>query len=506
MIVKGIRLRSSSWIGRTVRHLQNGDDNDAVCFVNGTPEDIRDMHRDANAAGSKYSIRHWIIAPHEHTTREQMGEVLNLLSKEFAFDPGRAVVVEHQKKRATADAFDVHWHVMVGEVDPATGRVLTTSYDRIKHELIARTAEFYFGHAFIPGKHTETVVKGLRKRNLHDIADGLEWSIEPTAPVRAEAFTHSQHQEAMRKGIDLPAMRRVVGLAVSQASTAEDLHGRLATAGLKVVAGQKPGTWIVVDEVDGALVGALHRLAGLRKSETNMIMDRTVQPRARDKEDVAKVASHKGSLTQNGQPVADERNIEASVIVQGVASQLAELEQRASTELNQTIPDFKPTTEMRQAKGATRAAKDDLSREVMRRSDLQREIANIPPLRWWSKLIGSAARRRAKKKELEIALETLEQEIRRKELAVSVCCRKEFLEEKAAREGHVATATAIAHKQHCARSTLAVLEEARLIMKARPDMALKGLSFVLSTANARVRRSERVEGKMLDLATIEKSL
>ncbi|MDW5315084.1 hypothetical protein [Rhizobium sp. PL01] len=506
MIVKGIRLRSSSGVGRTVRHLQNGDDNDAVHFVNGTPEDIRDMHRDAISAGSKYAVRHWIIAPHRLTTREQMGAVLGHLAKEFAFDPGRAVVVEHQKRRVTADATDIHWHVLVGEVDPATGRILATSYDRIKHELIARIAEFSFGHTFVPGKHTDTVVKGLRKRNLHHIANRLEQFLDTSAPVPAEPFTHSQHQETKRKGHDLPALRRVVSLAVSEASTPDDMHRRLAKVGLKVVAGQKPETWIVVEKDAGALIGALHRLAGLRKSEINLFMDRTVQPERQDKRGATQVASRRQGLpAQDREPGTHEQDFEPAAVVQGVAAKLAELEQYASRALNRTIPDFKPTTEMRQANGASRAARDDLSREVIRRSDLQRQIADIPPLRWWSKFTGSAARRRQKKKELENVLDALEREIRRKEMAVSVCRRKEVLEEKAAKESHVATVTDIVQKQKGARSMLAVLEEARLIMEERPDMVLRGLDFVLSTANARVQRSERVEDKMLDLASIEKS-
>ncbi|MBY5368623.1 hypothetical protein HFO91_18445 [Rhizobium leguminosarum] len=57
-------------------HLQNGGDNDAVLFVSGTALDIRDMHRDAVTVGSKYAVRHWIVAPHEVTSREQMAEAL----------------------------------------------------------------------------------------------------------------------------------------------------------------------------------------------------------------------------------------------------------------------------------------------------------------------------------------------------------------------------------------------------------------------------------------------
>jgi hypothetical protein len=218
MIIKGIRLRSSSSIGRTIRHLENGDESEAVDYVAGTAADIRDMHRDAVSIGSRYAVRHWIIAPHESTTRQQMTKVIGAIAKEFAFDPVRAVIVEHQKKRSTNDAVDVHWHVLVGEVDPATGRILATSYDRIRHELIARMAEFAFGHTFVPGKHTEAVVKGLRKRGLNCVADRVEEFIAPAQTVAAEAFTHARHQECKRLGLDLPALKQAIKASIVSAN------------------------------------------------------------------------------------------------------------------------------------------------------------------------------------------------------------------------------------------------------------------------------------------------
>lgn len=85
MIIKAIRFRTTSSVKRLINHLRNGDDNDVVEFLNGTATDVADMHQDALTKRSTYSIRHWIIAPHEATSRTQMREVLGMIAGEFGF-------------------------------------------------------------------------------------------------------------------------------------------------------------------------------------------------------------------------------------------------------------------------------------------------------------------------------------------------------------------------------------------------------------------------------------
>lgn len=506
MIVKGIRLRSSSNIGRTIRHLQNGDDNDAIAFICGTPADIQDMHRDAVAAGSKYSARHWIVAPHESTTRPQMAEIVENLGKEFAFDPARAVVVEHRKRRATTDAADVHWHVLVGEVDPATSRILATSYDWVRHELIARIAEFSFGHAFVPGKHSETVIKGLRRRNLHCVAERLEQFLESSAAPPPEAFTHARHQKVKRLGFDLPALKQVIKRAVNNARSREDIANDLAAAGLVVKAGDNPGTWIVVHVDDGALIGAMHRLAGLRKSAINILMERVALPELKEKKITdGAVSPHQNLPYQGRQPARAEPNLAVPTVGERIAERLAVMEQSALRELARAIPNFEPTAAMRLAKGASRHATDDLSRVIIRRSELQRQIANVPPIGWWSRFTGSAKRRQRELGELEASLEEVEAEVRRKEMAIAICHRKEVREEKAAQEIHAATAIEIAQQQQNARTVLAVLGHAKIVLEEKPDAVMRGLDFVLSMAKARLRRSDMVAEQLIDLSVGKKT-
>lgn len=500
MIIKSLRLHSSSSISRTVRHLENGDENDAVDFIAGTPADIRDMHRDAVSIRSRYAVRHWIIAPHESTTRQQAMKMVGAIAKEFSFDPVRAVVVEHRKKRSTNDALDVHWHVLVGEVDPATGRILATSYDRIKHELIARMAEFAFGHAFVPGKHTLSVVKGLRKRGLNCVADRVEELIAPTQPVPAEAFTHARHQECKRLGLDLPALKQAIKQSVDNARCQEDIVSALAAVGLEAKVGDKPGIWIVVDAENGVLLGALHRLAGMQKSAMSDLMLTNAPRNSQAKQDVSDaILPSQNMPSRDRQMAASGLDAVGSVTTRRINEDLADLENTALKELERAIPVFQPTAAMHMAREAARIAADDLSQAVMRRSDVHIQIARIPRARWWYRLTGAAARNRKKIAKLEVAIEEIDTEIRRKEMAVTIYRRKEIQEEKAAKESHAATVFDIAQRQKNARSLLAVLEHAKIILGKRPEASTKGLDFILAAANARLQRSNAIADQLHDL-------
>jgi hypothetical protein len=191
-------------------------------------------------------------------------------------------------------------------------------------------------------------------------------------------------------------------------------------------------------------------------------------------------------------------------MVDRINERLADLENTALKELERAIPDFQPTAAMHMARERGRIATDALSQAVMRRSELHIQIDKIPPVRWWSHLTGAAKRRRKKAGELELSLEEIDAEIRRKEIAVTISHRKEVREETAAKETHAATVTDIAQRQKNARILLAVLEQAKIILEKRPETSMKGLDFVLSAANARLRRSNAIADQLHDLDAVRK--
>ncbi len=497
VIIKGIRLKTAWGVKRTIRHVQNGAENESVAFLQGTPTDISDMHRDAAAHGALYAVRHWIVAPQDRTTRGQMNELLAILAEEFEFDPARAAIIEHRKKRATDDAFEIHWHILVGEVDPATGRILKSSFDRVKHELIARISEFKFGHPFVLGKHTKTVIKGLRSRKLDCIADGLEAIFDPEAPLPAEAFNQSQHQEKKRLGHDLPAVRQLVKRAANEAKTGLALKNRLMTAGLHVKAGNKPGTWIVVNAADAVLIGALHRLAGKRKSEIDALM---TEPLPDSPQQIVPSESSKKIDKNEAVPQSPEGEPAVSS-VQQVFSKLEQMERSAWQDLKQPIPPFEPSKQQRETVLALREAHADFDATHDRRFDLERQLASAPAVRWWCHLVGVAKRRSERLETIKAELQELQAELRLKELAISAARLKEVRAEKAAKDAYAAIVVSIAERHKAARHHLAVIEQARAILEVRPDIGSKGFDTVLAFAKARLQRQNDAARQLIELGS-----
>ncbi|WP_296097358.1 hypothetical protein [uncultured Agrobacterium sp.] len=496
MIIKGLRIRSKSGINRLIRHLRNGDDNETIAFLRGTASDIQDMHSDALFKGAAYSVRHWIVAPHAMMDRPQMRRVLDMIAKEFEFDADRAVVVEHRKRRSTQDATELHWHVLVGEVDPVTGCVLKSSFDRVVHELVARASEYAFGHPFVAGKHTHTVIKGLRKRGMTCAADGLERTLLLMPPIPAEAFTHAQHQEKKRLGLDLPALRQIVRDATSDGTSRAGLVEALSAAGLEVKAGDKPGTWIVVNTADGILVGALHRLAGRRKSEVDMLMEPAVSTLPIQKPPTSKDHSISQELKESRapdftvplQPTQPERPTVARSSFAQVAEELAVMENKASNDLLTSFPVFKPTPAVKQIKEELRDANGKLKATRDRRWDIHEQLSKAPRVQWWCYAIGLAARRRRRIQDLERALIVAEKEKQR--LQISVSGRESALhrEETRAKELHAEQVRDVSRKHKSAREILERIDRIRTMISEDPALADKGVAHLMSVAEMRLGR------------------
>jgi hypothetical protein len=312
VIIKSDRVTTAASKSRLADHLFRGQENAAIAVLRGSERELFDLFRDARLHGSAYCVRHWIVAPLQPVSRDQLFAIVNLLADEFKFDAARAIVVEHTKQRATPDAFDRHWHICLGEVDPVTGKVMSSSHDHPRHEYIARLSEAVLGHPFQRGAHHRSVLARLRREDKGAIADSLAATF-PTDDDQAsprEAFTRDSHQMLKRNGVDLPAIRASVKAAWDTATDAESLRAALTAEGLVLSMGQKAGEWIV--ECEGRLIGSLRRLCGARKSEITQKMeaqhgnttDRSADNRADDPRRHQSVA--RGSGDAKGGGVADD--------------------------------------------------------------------------------------------------------------------------------------------------------------------------------------------------------
>ncbi|KZK91843.1 hypothetical protein PsAD46_01370 [Pseudovibrio sp. Ad46] len=277
MIIKAQRVSTKRGVRGLIHHLWHGEENEEVSFLQGSRDDVLDMHCDAKQVASQYCVRHWVIAPREETSENQFHWLLHQLAREFCFSPSAAVVVKHGKPRAVTSAFDEHWHVLVSEVDPVSGKILPTSWDYVQHELLARWAEVEFGHEVVPGKHLKAVIKGLAERGLNDVANKLKTLTKSQQTTDLEAFSTQQHQEKKRKGIDLPQVRARLKSIWEECTNTDQLQQALASVGLKVALGAKKNTWIVETEA-GELVGSLSRLLGQRISAIREFMERENEP------------------------------------------------------------------------------------------------------------------------------------------------------------------------------------------------------------------------------------
>ena len=272
MLIKATRVRTSSGSARLANHLHRGDDNEEVISVRGEIRDLEDAVEDARRFGRVYALRHFVIAPAEPTTHEQFEQVVALLGQEFGFDSERVLIREHRKARADGTSFDRHWHCVVAEVDPATGRSLSSSHDFQRHEKVARVAEFMFGHNPLLGAHHTSVLIALRGDGRTDVAEWLARAFPESGDRPREAFSTATHQGLKRAGLDASIAKQNVRAAWESTVDGPALHARFAEHGLRLRRGDR--TWIV-ETVNGRFVGRATTMVGARKRDIEERMEST---------------------------------------------------------------------------------------------------------------------------------------------------------------------------------------------------------------------------------------
>ncbi|CAN7634076.1 hypothetical protein LJR030_001731 [Rhizobium sp. LjRoot30] len=559
MIIKAIRFRTKSSVNRLLSHLQNGDDNHVVEYVRGTATDVADMHHDALTKRSTYSIRHWIIAPHEATSRAQMHEVLRMIAGEFDFDPERAVIIEHQKPRATPDAHFTHWHVLVGEIDPCSGKVLRCSFDRIIHELVARWSEFKFGQRFVQGAHTKSVIAGLRKRGASEVAKVIERELGRAEPPSREAFTHAQHQAKKRAGADVPAVRQAVKQAMATATTRAELEASLAASSLLVAAGDKCDTWIVTDE-HGECIGSLVRLSGTRKIEIDKIMRGASDEPANDKRDnrtsdSSRSASYSPPAAAAKRPtrnrprdphsdtgqntgsarkrIGPNRASESEIglrhaiggnsiglftgiarysdqlsLLLGKANMLAmsaeeriiaalwEMEEHARFDFNRKVPVFEQSEKTARLLAEVADLEATVAQKWHKLFDAERRLDKVRRPRWWHYLLGIGFILERQQRHIASAVQQASDELEHSCSNLDAVKSKLVHQEVHDKEQHAALVRSIAKSKEAAGPVLRQVAVANEIIRQHPAMAFCGLDFILARACTNVRDQQRIEEKV----------
>ena len=296
MIIKGERVSSHRAAGPLVDHLLRGEENDAVTVVQGTEEDIRCAFGDARSLGRKFAARHFIISPAVATSRDDALMIVGLLGREFSFDPATAIIVEHAKPRVVASAFAIHWHALVAEQDPATGRTLSSRYSYLRNEKVARLAEARLGHPLVACSHATAVIDALISDGELELANAVRRASEAQHRPR-EGFSRGVHQKGRRLGIDVPAARAAVRAAWETTATGDEFTGALEASGLHIRIGDKRGTFIV-ETADGVFIGAAHRLARVRRADIERRMQGDENERNRTANPTGECPSLPGPIAQ----------------------------------------------------------------------------------------------------------------------------------------------------------------------------------------------------------------
>ena len=267
MIIKATRVRTrGSALKKLIAHIENADDNEEVVALRGNFADLWDAREDARTFGREYCVRQWIVSPSRDATFEKMLEAVDRLAVEFGFNPAKALVRGHKKPKASAALFDGHIHILVPEVDPVSGAVLSCSNDWARGEKIGKILSFDWQAPFVESTNPKAILAALKRDGREDVAAAYRKAFPEAGPRPVAAFDGASQQRLKRKGIDLPALRLHIEGAWASAANRAQFEINLLSHGLRCKAGAKRGVYLV-ETVDGEQIGSLARLAKIKKTD-----------------------------------------------------------------------------------------------------------------------------------------------------------------------------------------------------------------------------------------------
>ncbi|MGD7069375.1 hypothetical protein [Acetobacter sp. AAB5] len=268
MIVKSARLQTSpQGIASTCRHVFRGSDNENIEVLQGSEFDVRAELGRAKSVNSRYAVRHIKISSYEDMTDAQAIDVVHMYAHEFKTDPATATIVKHTKPRADNKASNQHYHVYFPEV-LSNGKILHSSFSKIREEKIARIAEIDFGHKPVQGKHNASVIKDLERTGGKSYADTIRRNTPSLESKNSPDASYSEKQFRRSKAncINLNEIRQSLkDLRISSESFGQMIEG-LDNLNLRIQKGDKAKTYIIVTD-DNHILGSANRLFNMKKSE-----------------------------------------------------------------------------------------------------------------------------------------------------------------------------------------------------------------------------------------------
>lgn len=297
MIIKQTRVITGD-ANKLGIYLSSAGENEKVQHIAGWIDSLRTSDAIAALWGRTYSIRHFIVSPSKKLTTKQLGDVIKEIGTEFDVPESsmeRMTVVMHEKPRSDAnDGARYHYHVAIPEVDADTGRVLSSSFTKMRNEKLARLSELRLGHDVVPGKFNREVYEALRsyKIDLQPFEDALRAACRDEGIPEARwldyraraAFSESQIHAAERLARERGETRFTSPQVVRQHirdlmkdKALPEVLDTLLEQGFSVEPGRKAGTWILTkDDIE---FGSLDRLTKLKKDIVNEEAERRFGPK-----------------------------------------------------------------------------------------------------------------------------------------------------------------------------------------------------------------------------------
>lgn len=283
MIIKQTRIPVGEG-GNLRKYLTTAGENEAIEETAGDLINLDVSEVIATVYGRTYGTRHVIISPSERLSVEELGKVIGQFCDEFGVPESsrqRLAVVLHEKQRTDGnEGARFHYHVAIPEVDDETGRVLSSSFFKIRNEKLSRLAELTLGHDVIPGKFNKEVYTALQadginvRRYEEALREACRREGKPESGwldyrARASFSPDTQHAAERKTSVDdrfrSPAQVRehIKGLGRDPAAIISSLE----RDGFEIGSGRKPGVWVV--SINGVAFGSLDRLAKLSKEAVN---------------------------------------------------------------------------------------------------------------------------------------------------------------------------------------------------------------------------------------------
>jgi hypothetical protein len=230
-----------------------------------------EIYRDASSAGAEAAFHHLTINPAKDIPQEKLVEAVHRVRHEL--DPGGMrpfAIVVHHKKRAEAGGAGSHAHLVLSAVD-ASGKALDDGWLKLRTERVARELEYNLGENPLCGRHHRAVLKALYLANP-DVYLWLLNALGPDPEKPQSALSPAARNRARGQNLNLPKAKASVRAIWQKSENFNSFRHGLSQIGFRLVVGEKPNVFVIVDE-KGRLIGAANRLLKIPRAQFNAMME-----------------------------------------------------------------------------------------------------------------------------------------------------------------------------------------------------------------------------------------